>query len=326
MAAIQGPNSPSPPSPPEKPVVIAEETSFSSVMGAIARSSAVKVVRSLPHIPAAKFFRPKSTSVSATKPTPFHGQVTHFLWHVSGGVVLFGMYSFGAKYLWTNDSPDSERIKPAHAFLAGAMGGTAYCTLIHPFYNLHSARLLPCHGQATMWQSWRSLFTEARTLGKWSILKGFTATLFYDAVGYGLFFLAYEVARQQMDSTYKNYAHDSHQPKQLILEPALHAAIAGCCAGLALELVHFPIHNAQYAVAARTNESPRLVSLIRAAAELKASSLAAAYKGFVPHAVRALPSSAAAFLAYEMSLLWARQVADRHSESESKSTDHTNAH
>ena len=302
------------------PVVVAEETAFSSTIGALARTSATIILRIVPRIPAAKFFRPKTVATDAKTPSvpiPKHGQLSHLIWHVAGGAALFGVYGFALEMMGpTTSVPSSarldERVNSLKSFLAGAASGISFCLLTHPVYNLHYAKHLPCHGTDIMAHSWsqtKQIRPPLRTF-----FRGISASLFYDTLGYGLFFLSYESVRQALDENYNNYSyeHRKFSPEQSSLTTALHATLAGCCAGLALEIVHHPIQTAQHhlAMSDPTHVSSRLVPLSTAFACLRERGLSFAFAGFPRHAARAIPSSSAAFLAYELSLLWLRKCAD----------------
>ncbi len=207
----------------------AEEAISGSTVAASARTAAVFLTRTIPRIPAAKFFRPKAVqSPSPTTPhpttapptphtplstatntpsiplstnaiNPKHASFAHFVFHLAGGTALFTAYTTTLDILHAH--PDTERVHGEKAFLAGAIGGIAHTLVMTPVHNLHHTRHLPCHGSQVMLTTWRHTRPT-------QYFRGLSSSLAADMLGFGMFFFAYESVRQLLDPSYLNYAHD----------------------------------------------------------------------------------------------------------------------
>jgi hypothetical protein len=286
--------------------VEAEEAFVGTTAGAMMRTVATFVTR-LPHIPAAKFFRPKTVSPSV-QPLPKHAHLSHMIWHMAGGAGLFGTYSFCIALL--HPQHGSEKVHGAKAFLAGVVGGIVHGSIMSPVHNLHHLRHLPCHGASEMKSAWKVTMSGGHHPRL--LFRGYSATLLADATGFGAFFFTYESIRQLLDPTYCDYTHERNAniPSRSAHTVALHATIAGACAGFSLELFQYPIHHFQHVMARSKGVPARLISLPQLRPALKAEGIVGAYHGIGAFLLRAIPSSALAFLCYEMALLAVRKVVE----------------
>ena len=295
-----------------------EEELMSSAAGAMVRTFASIVVQRIPHIPAAKFFRPKALGHSNPKT---HIPKIHLLWHIASGSVLFGVYTSAVRAMTLkavsteNSNDESKRIAVWQSFLGGGFSGLAHGALNNLSFNLHHTQHLPCHGRKAMMTTWtnslRHLATQRKTP---QLMRGFSAAAVSDGLGFAMFFGTYEAVRLLLDDNYRSFAHEQHiySAKTSTLTTALHAAAAGCLAGLALEIVHFPIHQAQlyHAQTHKFHTPTRLVPIGEVLHIFKKHGALFAYHNFLSAAMRALPSSALAFLGYELCLLYLSRLAD----------------
>ncbi|KAL7563944.1 hypothetical protein ACA910_017559 [Epithemia clementina (nom. ined.)] len=219
--------------------------------------------------------------------------------------LLMGGYGVGQRY--------SELYAPNHrtaaVFVGGCTGGVVQSFLMSPVELVKVSQ--QCAGTPLIVASKDVVWN----IHQWTAWRGLGATLLRDGIPHGVWFVAYEMTKQQLEQ-HLVAQRDESDPKALgsssssgsrAFIPLFSGAVAATVAwavGYPADLIKTRIQSASASAAAATTTTHRHRGILDTARilirEANGNVLAGLYKGFGLKLLRAVPASMIGFTIYEM--------------------------
>ncbi|XP_075690415.1 mitochondrial ornithine transporter 1-like isoform X2 [Rhinoderma darwinii] len=226
----------------------------------------------------------------------YHGTVPALLANVSENAVLFASYGVCQSLVChVLGMQDPSQLRDYHKATAGSLASVFSSLVLCP------TELVKCRMQ-TQYEMrisgykdipfkstpWSIVCNILKTEGVCGLFRGLSSTWLREIPGYFFFFGGYELSSRILNQSSRN------QPGALVV--SVSGGVGGACFWLSV----YPVDSVKSRIQVLSTASPSGGFLISLLHILKTEGIVTLYSGLMPTVIRAFPSNAALFLAYEM--------------------------
>ncbi|XP_056395258.1 mitochondrial ornithine transporter 1-like isoform X2 [Hyla sarda] len=226
----------------------------------------------------------------------YHGTVPALLANVSENAVLFACYGFCQNLVCqVLGMQDPSQLRDYHKATSGSLASVFSSLVLCPtelvkcrMQTQHEMRMSGYKGITNKSTPWSIVCDILKTEGVCGLYRGLSSTWLREIPGYFFFFGGYELSSRILNSS------SGDQPGALVV--TISGGVGGACFWLSV----YPVDSVKSRIQVLSIASPSGGFLISLLHILKKEGILNLYSGLMPTVIRAFPSNAALFLAYEM--------------------------
>ncbi|XP_066435882.1 mitochondrial ornithine transporter 1-like [Eleutherodactylus coqui] len=227
----------------------------------------------------------------------YHGAVPALLANVAENAVLFTCYGFCQNLVCrVLEVKDPAQLREHHKAAAGSLASVFSSLVLCPtelvkcrMQTQHEMRVSGFKGIPHKSTPWSIVCDILKAEGVRGLFCGLSSTWLREIPGYFFFFGGYELSKSMLNQSSRD------QPGALVI--TVSGGVGGACFWIAV----YPVDSVKSRIQVLSMASPTkkgfLISLLHI---LKKEGIGTLYSGLTPTVIRAFPSNAALFLAYEM--------------------------
>ncbi|XP_063791706.1 mitochondrial ornithine transporter 1-like isoform X2 [Pseudophryne corroboree] len=226
----------------------------------------------------------------------YHGTVPALVANVAENAVLFACYGFCQNLVsHTLGLQDPSQLRDYHKATAGSLASVFSSLVLCPtelvkcrMQTQHEMRVsghkdMPCKSTP-----WSIVCDIIKSEGVFGLFRGLSSTWLREIPGYFFFFGGYELSSSILNQS------STHQPGALVV--TVSGGVGGACFWLSV----YPVDSVKSRIQVLSGASHPEGFLLSLLHILRTEGILTLYSGLMPTVVRAFPSNAALFLAYEM--------------------------
>ncbi|XP_040262244.1 mitochondrial ornithine transporter 1-like [Bufo bufo] len=226
----------------------------------------------------------------------YHGTVPALLANVSENAVLFACYGFCQNLVChVLGMQDPSQLRDYQKATAGSLASVFSSLVLCPtelvkcrMQTQHEMRISGYKGIPHKSTPWSIVCHILKTEGVCGLFRGLSSTWLREIPGYFFFFGGYESSISILNRSSRD------QPGAFVV--TVSGGVGGACFWLSV----YPVDSVKSRIQVLSMASPSRGFLLSFLHILKTEGIATLYSGLVPTVIRAFPSNAALFLAYEM--------------------------
>ncbi|KAM8933851.1 mitochondrial ornithine transporter 1-like [Pelodytes ibericus] len=226
----------------------------------------------------------------------YHGTTPALVANVAENAVLFVCYGFCQNIAaYSLGFPNTSQLSDLHKASAGSLASVFSSLVLCPtelvkcrMQTQHEMRLSGCKDipkKSSPWSVVRSILSSEGVFG---LFRGLSSTWLREIPGYFFFFGGYELSNSVLTRNSKD------PPNPLVV--TVSGGVGGCCFWLAV----YPVDSVKSRIQVLSVASHTEGFILSLLNILRTEGLFTLYSGLLPTVIRAFPSNAALFLAYEM--------------------------
>ncbi|XP_069842226.1 mitochondrial ornithine transporter 1-like [Dendropsophus ebraccatus] len=226
----------------------------------------------------------------------YHGTVPALLANVSENAVLFACYGFCQNLVChVLGKQDPSQLRDYHKATAGSLASVFSSLVLCPtelvkcrMQTQHEMQVSGYKGITHKSTPWSIVCDILKTEGVFGLYRGLSSTWLREIPGYFFFFGGYELSRSILSPSSRD------QPGAVVV--TVSGGVGGACFWLSV----YPVDSVKSRIQVLSIASRSGGFLISLMHILKKEGIINLYSGLMPTVIRAFPSNAALFLAYEM--------------------------
>ncbi|KAM9326536.1 mitochondrial ornithine transporter 1-like [Gastrophryne carolinensis] len=226
----------------------------------------------------------------------YHGTVPALVANISENAVLFACYGFCQNLVsYALGLHDPSQLRDHHKATAGSLAAVFSSLVLCPtelvkcrMQTQHEMRIAGHKGiplKSTTWSIVRDILKSEGVAG---LFRGLSSTWLREVPGYFFFFGGYELTKSILNR------RSEEQPSPLVV--TISGGVGGACFWISV----YPVDSVKSRIQVLSMASQQKGFLLSLLHILRTEGLFTLYSGLMPTVVRAFPSNAALFLAYEM--------------------------
>ncbi|XP_075040560.1 mitochondrial ornithine transporter 1-like isoform X2 [Mixophyes fleayi] len=225
----------------------------------------------------------------------YHGTIPALVANMAENAVLFACYGFCQNLVsHTLGMQDTSQLRDYHKATAGSLASIFSSLVLCPtelvkcrMQTQHEMRISGHKDMPRKSTPWSIVCDILKSEGVFGLFRGLSSTWLREIPGYFFFFGGYELSSSILNRSSK------HQPGALVV------TVSGGVGGVCFWLSVYPVDSvkSRIQVLSASHSGGFLLSLLHI---LRTEGILTLYSGLMPTVIRAFPSNAALFLAYEM--------------------------